>query len=70
MLCRVITQIKGIFGKSPKINIKHGYNIIYFAHMWEYVSTNYKFHACITGPYVGLTGRAPGDMGISNGPTE
>jgi hypothetical protein len=27
LFCRVITQIKGIIGKSPKINVKHGYNI-------------------------------------------
>jgi hypothetical protein len=31
MLCTVITQIKGIIGKSPQINIKHGYNIVYDA---------------------------------------
>jgi hypothetical protein len=47
MSCNVITQIKGIFGKFPKISIEHKYNIIYIAHMWKYVSTNYKVDACI-----------------------
>jgi hypothetical protein len=44
---RVIIKIKGIIGKVPKINIKHGYNIIYVENLWEYVSTNYKVHAFI-----------------------
>jgi hypothetical protein len=26
--------------KTSKINIKHGYNTIYVANMWEYVSIN------------------------------
>jgi hypothetical protein len=33
MSCRVITKIKGIIDKSPKINIKYRYNIIYVANM-------------------------------------
>jgi hypothetical protein len=34
-------------GKSQKINIKHGYNIVYDANIWEYVSINCKVHVCI-----------------------
>jgi hypothetical protein len=45
--CRVITKIKGIIGKSPKINVKHGYNIIYDANMWVNMLTKCKVHVCI-----------------------
>jgi hypothetical protein len=44
---KVVTQIKGVIGKSPKINIKYEYNIEYDANIWEYVSINYKVHVCI-----------------------
>jgi hypothetical protein len=37
LFCSVITQIKGIIGKSPKINRNHGYNIIYVTNTWEYI---------------------------------
>jgi hypothetical protein len=38
---------KWIIGKSPKINIKHIYDIIYVTNMWKYVPINYKIHVCI-----------------------
>jgi hypothetical protein len=47
LFCKVITQIKGIISKSPKINIKYVYIIVYDANICEYVSINYKVHVCI-----------------------
>jgi hypothetical protein len=47
MFCIVITKIKMVICKSLEINIKHDYNIIYVANMWEYVPITYKIHVCI-----------------------
>jgi hypothetical protein len=47
LLCRVITKIRGVDGKSPLINAKHDYNISKHLNMSEYASINYKLHAWI-----------------------